>query len=225
MQRAQELLRRSFCYCTVIQLLGHGAGVQAWPRLPVDEGGVRLLAERRDNANREYQLARTAYERGDFLTAEPLFRRAVDFAPEFPEPHFALAQLMQRMGRNEEAQHFMAQVNQRIPQSAAGAEVAQAEAGTQKPLLEHARETARTLRLILPGKPFVGVALLAAARAMDEGRQLVGLMARSGLQQDVHNSRIHAAHQLEAELKLREVLASPLEANTWWQLALLSFNR
>lgn len=93
-------------YYTLIQLFGHGAGVQAWP----DDGGVRQLAERRDNANREYQLARAAYERGDFVTAEPLFRKALEFAPEFPEPHFALAQLMQRLGRNEEAQHFMAQV-------------------------------------------------------------------------------------------------------------------
>ena len=98
-------------YYTVIQLFGHGAGVQAWPRLPADDGGVRQLAERRDNANREYQLARAAYERGDFVTAEPLFRKALEFAPEFPEPHFALAQLMQRLGRNEEAQHFMAQVH------------------------------------------------------------------------------------------------------------------
>ena len=93
-------------YYTLIQLFGHGTGVQAWP----DDGGVRQLAERRDNANREYQLARAAYERGDFVTAEPLFRKALEFAPEFPEPHFALAQLMQRLGRNEEAQHFMAQV-------------------------------------------------------------------------------------------------------------------
>ena len=188
--------------------------------------GDGKLAERRDSANREYQLARAAFERGDFVTAEPLFRKAVEFAPEFPEPHFALAQLMQRLGRTEEAQHFMAQVNQRIPQNAAGSELAQAQAvaAQQKPLLEHALETARTLRVIRPEAPFVGRALLAAARAMDESRQLVAQMARSSKQQDVHNSRIHAAHHLEAELKLREVLANPLEANGWWQLALQSFN-
>jgi tetratricopeptide (TPR) repeat protein len=220
MHRGKQRAAVSWCY-TVIQLFGHGAGVQAWPRLPADDGGVRQLAERRDNANREYQLARAAYERGDFVTAEPLFRKALEFAPEFPEPHFALAQLMQRLGRNEEAQHFMAQVNQRIPQAA---EAAQAEAAVQRPLLEHALETARTLRTIRPDAPFVGRALLASARAMDEGRQLVGQMGRSALPQDQHNSRIHAAHQLEAELKLREVLANPLEANSWWQLALLSFN-
>ena len=95
-------------YYILIQLFGHGAGVQAWSS--ADDGGVRQLAERRDNANREYQLARAAYERGDFVTAEPLFRKALEFAPEFPEPYFALSQLMQRLGRNEEAQHFMAQV-------------------------------------------------------------------------------------------------------------------
>ena len=89
-----------------IQLFGHGAGVQASSRLSADD-------ERRDNANREYQLGRAAYERGDFVTAEPLFRKATEFAPEFPEPYFALAHLMQRLGRNEEAQHFMAQVRRR----------------------------------------------------------------------------------------------------------------
>lgn len=90
-------------YALLIQLSGHGAGVQASSRLSADD-------ERRDNANREYQLGRAAYERGDFVTAEPLFRKATEFAPEFPEPYFALAHLMQRLGRNEEAQHFMAQV-------------------------------------------------------------------------------------------------------------------
>ena len=93
-------------YALLIQLSGHGAGVQASSRLSADD-------ERRDNANREYQLGRAAYERGDFVTAEPLFRKATEFAPEFPEPYFALAHLMQRLGRNEEAQHFMAQVRRR----------------------------------------------------------------------------------------------------------------
>ena len=99
-----------------------------------------------------------------------------------------------------------AQVNQRI---SLGAEAAQAEAAAQRPLLEHAQETARTLQkeltltlslaltlaltptltstltkartlsTIRPDAPFVGRALLASARAMDEGRHLVGQMVSS----------------------------------------------
>ena len=104
-RRLQRAIAVSW-YALFIQLFGHGAGVQASSRLSADD-------ERRDNANREYQLGRAAYERGDFVTAEPLFRKATEFAPEFPEPYFALAHLMQRLGRNEEAQHFMAQVRRR----------------------------------------------------------------------------------------------------------------
>ena len=46
------------------------------------------------------------------MTLEPS-ASTEEFAPEFPEPYFALAHLMQRLGRNEEAQHFMAQVRRR----------------------------------------------------------------------------------------------------------------
>ena len=53
-------------------------------------------------------------------TAEPLFKRASEYAPEFPEPHFALAQLMQRSNRQAEAQHHMSLVNQVVPQRPAG---------------------------------------------------------------------------------------------------------
>ena len=74
------------------------------------------IQERRGHANREYQAARAAYERGDFDTAEPLFKLAAEWAPEFPEPYFALAQLVKRLGRHDEARHYMAHVSQRMPQ-------------------------------------------------------------------------------------------------------------
>ena len=211
-------------------MLAWAGAVSAWPQLPADEEGLRQLSERRDNANREYQLGRAAYERGDFKTAEPLFKRASEYAPEFPEPHFALAQLMQRSNRQAEAQHHMSLVNQRVPQRPAG-ELLKASGQAARPLLEHAKETARTLRRTRPGHCGDGGgtgdicrALVVAARALEEGRALVAEMAKSSAQQDQHNSRIHAAQQLEAEAKLREVFSNPLEANLWWQLALLSFN-
>ena len=75
----------------LVTMLAWAGAVSAWPQLPADEEGLRQLSERRDNANREYQLGRAAYERGDFKTAEPLFKRASEYAPEFPEPHFALS--------------------------------------------------------------------------------------------------------------------------------------
>ena len=81
-------------------LLGAGAGNE--------QAAPLSQQERRDNANQEYQVGRVAFEKGAFLEAEPYFVKAAEWAPEFPEPHYALAQIYGRLGREQEAQLHMA---------------------------------------------------------------------------------------------------------------------
>ena len=196
----------------------------------VDTRGVSI-EERHSNANREYQRARLAYEKGDFATAEPVFRLASEWAPEFPEPHFALAQLMQRSGRMEEAAVETEKVKRLMPQGGQpklafhGSNEGADRGSPKRPLVQHAEETARTLRVARPDVgPLIGRSLVAVAKALEAGAVLIHEMMRSPLQQDQHNGRIHTREILEAEVKLRALIANPLDANGWWQLSLLCFN-
>mgnify|MGYP001188501969 CR=1 FL=1 len=63
-----------------------------------------------------YQRARAAFERAALAAAEPLFLAAAAAAPQFPEPHYALAQLTARLGRMEEAEAHMRAARLRIPE-------------------------------------------------------------------------------------------------------------
>ena len=207
-----------------------GAGLLAGAAHAVDTRGVSI-EERHSNANREYQRARLAYEKGDFATAEPVFRLASEWAPEFPEPHFALAQLYQRSNRMEEAAVETERVKRLMPQGGQpklafhGSNEGADRGSPKRPLVPYAEETARTLGVARPDVgPFIGRSLVAVAKSLEAGAVLIHEMMRSPLQQDQHNGRIHTREILEAEAKLRALIASPLDANGWWQLSLLCFN-
>ena len=106
-------------------------------------------------AGREYKLGRAAFEAADFETAEPHFLKAVAAAPEFPEPHYALAQIMLRTDRHEEARWRMALAEARMgPQpaaaKAAAASAASSAAAAEPPLREAAAAAAAALPLPLP---------------------------------------------------------------------------
>ena len=182
--------------------------------------------ERRANANRDYQLGRSAYERGDLLQAEPFFVKATKWGPEFAEPHFALAQVMRRLGRAQEAKAHMVAA-QRIMSSggdtATPADMpgASAVATAVKPLAKVADEAALRLGA---AHVAIGRVIVRIAELLDEGRDLIGVMARSSSPQDAHNAMVHGTQHGEGERLFRMLAASPLEANMWWQLSLNSFN-
>ena len=178
------------------------------------------LQEHRDNANREYQLGRAAFERGDLSTAEPHFLKAAEWAPAFPEPHFALAQIFARMGRQQEAQLRMARAQKQMP--------AAPPAGSSTTLLAQpqvlstlARKAAKTMPA---SHQMVGRALCQIAVYMEEGRLAIAPMAASAHPQDQHNARIHMKQHIEAEGLFRQLTQMPIDANLWWQLALSAFN-
>ena len=73
--------------------------------------------QRRDRGNKLYQDGRKAYEAARLDVAEPLFRKAIEIIPEFPEPHLALAHVLARLGRAAEAEASLAESKRRLPDS------------------------------------------------------------------------------------------------------------
>ena len=206
-------------------------------------------AAAKQNANLEYQKGRTAFEKGDFATAEPHFLKAAKHAPEFPEPHFALAQIMVRMGRHAEAQSRMAMAQKNMPAVAAtpaaaagtpagdaalAAAAAAAAAGLQQqgagtdaaPSIAQLDAMASKAAVALPAMyTSVGRALSKIAIHLVEARSSIDRMAASSDAQDVHNARIHRVQYTAAEvLFARLAQSAPTDANLWWQLSLNSFN-
>jgi tetratricopeptide (TPR) repeat protein len=211
-----------------VLLLALGA-VQSSP----PKAGSVPTDEEMATAREEYQLGRAAFETGDLTIAEPHFHKAAKAAPQFPEPHFALAQIMVRQGRHAEAQAHMAKAQQQMPANAANqapAQTAGAAAGAgargaggagEASLSALAAVVSRTLP---KSHAHVGRALSDIAKNIKIGREAIEVMASSTDPQDVHNSRIHMQQQVAAEDFFHRLTQQPLDANLWWQLALNAFN-
>jgi tetratricopeptide (TPR) repeat protein len=91
-----------------------GADAQAWSALADSLRVLRRLDEaeaavdeslRRDLGSLHARIVRgqLAYDRGDFERAETMFRRAVELAPQSPEPELNLGVLAHGLGRLDEA--------------------------------------------------------------------------------------------------------------------------
>ena len=86
--------------------------------------GTANRDEAGERANKEYQLGRKHFEAGDLAAAEPHFLKAAEAAQHYPEPHYALAQIMVRQGRHQEAQARMALAQKNMPPGTQGANAA-----------------------------------------------------------------------------------------------------
>ena len=182
-------------------------------------------------ANKEYQLGRAAFERGDLAEAEPFFLRAAQRAPEYPEPHFALAQILVRQGRHSEAQARMAMAQKQMlttgvaPAAKSGGDQERAAGGPGgTTAMALAVVAAKAATALPPHHAAIGHALSHISGFLEIGRRSISRMAASADSQDVHNSRIHARQHGEAEAIFRQLCELPTEANLWWQLALNAFN-
>ena len=200
---------------------------------------ARVLTETiRDEANAHYKLGREAFDRGDLAKAEPLFIKAAEVAPEFPEPHYALALILQRVGRSQEALARMAAAQALLPPGVAGAAAiaAMASGKTSDAVLADVKKASEQLQTALPvlaasaaatlpaSHEVIGKALINIARYMAEGREAIDRMSESEDPQDQHNARIHLRQHLDAETLYRLLTQQPTDANLWWQLALSAFN-
>ena len=166
--------------------------------------------QRRDRGNKLYQDGRKAYEAARLDVAEPLFRKAIEIIPEFPEPHLALAHVLARLGRAAEAEASLAESKRRLPDSyqpaspteheAAMASAEEAVSAWQDDLVGLAAEAARILGeggTNLPPLVRLGDSLLRTAAHLEEGRALILAMQGSGHAQDAHNARIHGKEWVE----------------------------
>ena len=177
----------------------------------------------REEANREYQLGRQAFEAGDIAKAEPHFLKAAEYAPQFPEPHYALAQIMVRQGRHQEAQQHMARAQSFMPPGPQSPpeQATPSDDGTVSLAVLAAKASAS-----LPASHIaVGRALSHIAGYLGEGERAIAAMAASSDPQDVHNARIHQSQHVSVEETFRKLANAPTDANLWWQLALHSFNQ
>ena len=201
------------------------------------EEQLAALRGQRDAANKYYQLGREAFERGDLLAAEPHFNKAAELAPFLPEPHYALAQVMMRQGRTQEAQVRMAQVQRSIPTTTLpGGEMpksgskANGAAVTTLPssdisvsnLAAAASAQLQAMRHVHATK--IGSALVQIAAALGDAHRSILQMQGSESAQDRHNAKIHLQQYMLAENEFRAVTQRPTELSPWWQFAVSSFN-
>ena len=204
-------------------------------------------------ANAEYQTGRAAFEKGDFDDAMPHFLKAAELAPHFPEPHFALSQILVRIGRHAEAQARMALAQERMAQAhsrgkmdpgsvaAAAAMRGLNDRGKMDPAAIAAaaaagpaggssslpiRQLAAQTAAELPAShAAIGHALTRIAQLLSEAHDSIVRMAASTEPQDIHNAKIHAGQFAAAETLFASIArGAPTDANLWWQLALNSFN-
>ena len=193
--------------------------------------------QRRDRGNKLYQDGRKAYEAARLDVAEPLFRKAIEIIPEFPEPHLALAHVLARLGRAAEAEASLAESKRRLPDSyqpaspteheAAMASAEEAVSAWQDDLVGLAAEAARILGeggTNLPPLVRLGDSLLRTAAHLEEGRALILAMQGSGHAQDAHNARIHGKEWVEHVGRFRRLLGDPTDGQKWWDAAIHGFN-
>ena len=187
--------------------------------------GTANRDEAGERANKEYQLGRKHFEAGDLAAAEPHFLKAAEAAPHYPEPHYALAQIMVRQGRHQEAQARMALAQKNMPPGTQGANAAAPATTVGNPDESLAVVAAKTSASLPPSYQQVGRALSHIAGYLVDGQNAVATMAASSDPQDQHNARIHHTQHVAAEDVFRRLALAPTDANLWWQLALHSFNQ
>ena len=84
------------------------------PSPPLQTDPVALGQER-------YTIGRAAFERGDYAEAEFIFREVTVITSQFPEPFFALSQILGKLNRRQEAAYFMNEAARRLPMPLAAA--------------------------------------------------------------------------------------------------------
>eukprot|EP00966_Prymnesium_polylepis_P328789 7384549-Prymnesium_polylepis.1 len=178
----------------------------------------------------------------------PFFEKASEWAPHFPEPFVAMAQVLTRLGRQDEATAKMAEADRLLQKSAPGhtsqaappPRVPPSHPAIILPIVDAAKLVAQapthddTLASGSGVKPDPGMVanergvrrgLVEAAELVVESSALIDGMAASSHPRDQHNARIHRAQLEDTERALRQLIASPLDIQLWWNIAIGAFNQ
>ena len=121
-------------------------------------------------ANENYQRGRALFESNHHREALSFFEKASEWAPQFPEPHVAMAQVLSRLGRQEEAKARMQEADWRLQESVKNTATPEPPSyvGAIVPAAESAAKTVKSANAPANLKATVGRGLVTAAVLMQE---------------------------------------------------------